>query len=145
MDKITDVETMLGITTGVKRGDEAIWERYGFLPTRENPLPAAENTLVAVIKVLWLKHPNLKRPSGLVDSPIAEVRANHGRWIIRCPFCSSAQIASSSDHRFFCVDCLNATVGGSFVRTKWPTNKKAIERKLLTKPDKTQRNWIAGG
>lgn len=59
-----------------------------------------------------------------VHEPI-RVSMNHGRWIVKCPWCGSAQYASVTDHRFFCVDCGNK--GQGWAKTVWPRNADQIE------------------
>lgn len=52
----------------------------------------------------------------------ARVYENAGRWVVDCPFCRSAQVASETDHRYLCADadCLNGAVDGAYIRTLWP-------------------------
>jgi hypothetical protein len=73
----------------------------------------------------------------------ALVRLNHGRWIVDCPFCPSAQIASASDPLFLCSDCLNFAIGSRWVRVVWPkpANRKAIEEAVHLRPSKEVMNW----
>lgn len=83
------------------------------------------------------------RPRELVAIPVAIAEVNHGRWIVRCPFCTSAQFASKTDHRFFCVDCLNDRGGRAWVSVLWPDVQTivAIERALLARPEIDFMNW----
>lgn len=71
-----------------------------------------------------------------------EVRVNHGRWIIDCP-CGGAQLACRTDHRFFCVDCLNAWTSGAWVPVTWPADPDGIARQLASRPVELQ-NWEPG-
>jgi hypothetical protein len=64
-----------------------------------------------------------------------------GRWIVMCP-CGGAQLASREDHRFFCVDCLNAQVGGQWRTVSWPDDAAAIEAALLRRPESYTRTWL---
>jgi hypothetical protein len=68
---------------------------------------------------------------------------NHGRWIVRCPFCTGAQLADPEDHRFFCNDCLNHPVEGRVLVVDWPNPvvQPAIEQALLDRPVASTRNW----
>lgn len=84
------------------------------------------------------------RPQGVSSKAIAYAEVNHGRWIVRCPFCASAQFASKVDHRFFCVECLNETVGRRWVRVTWPADVDAIEVALLKRAGEQTRNWLPG-
>jgi hypothetical protein len=74
---------------------------------------------------------------------VAVVRANHGRWIVDCPFCRGAQLASPTDRRFLCADCGNVNVGGKWLRVIWPADPAAIEAALLVRPLEN-RNWWPG-
>jgi hypothetical protein len=64
-----------------------------------------------------------------------------GRWIVMCP-CGGAQLASRKEHRFFCVDCLNAQVGGQWRTVRWPEEAEAIEAALLLRPEPHTRTWL---
>jgi hypothetical protein len=64
-----------------------------------------------------------------------------GRWIVMCP-CGGAQLAARDDHRFFCVDCLNAQVGGQWRTVSWPADAAAIETALLRRPAPETRTWL---
>jgi hypothetical protein len=64
-----------------------------------------------------------------------------GRWIVMCP-CGGAQLAAREDHRFFCIDCLNAGVGGQWRRVNWPDDAADIEAVLLRRPDPETRTWL---
>ena len=64
-----------------------------------------------------------------------------GRWIVMCP-CGGAQLAAREDHRFFCVDCLNAQVGGQWRTVAWPEDAEAIETALLARPAPETRTWL---
>lgn len=71
------------------------------------------------------------------------VYANHGRWIIECPDCRGAQIASADDRRFMCDECANATVDGLWRPVVWPEETAEIDRALSLRPVENQ-NWIPG-
>jgi hypothetical protein len=75
--------------------------------------------------------------------PTAEAVVNHGRWIVRCPFCTGAQLADPDERVFFCIDCLNHKVQGRIVRVKWPSPalRGPIEQALTDRPVTTNRNW----
>lgn len=67
------------------------------------------------------------------------VRLGHGRWIIDCP-CGSAQLASISDPRLWCVECGNSDSDGKWRRITWPDDPAAIEN-LLAGRAVANRNW----
>lgn len=71
------------------------------------------------------------------------VYANHGRWIVECPDCRGAQIASAVDHRFMCCECANAAVGGLWRAVVWPEEHAEIDRALSVRPLENQ-NWSPG-
>jgi hypothetical protein len=75
----------------------------------------------------------------------AFVSINQGRWIVTCPFpgCSSAQMASHTDRRFWCVDCENKASGSRWVEVIWPDQPTDIEG-WLTKRPATAKNWVPG-
>lgn len=82
-------------------------------------------------------------PSGLAAGPVLPVKANHGRWIVSCPFCPSASFASRRDWRFWCVRCGNGTAGGAWLPITWPDAIRAIEAALRARPV-PNRNWWPG-
>jgi hypothetical protein len=84
-------------------------------------------------------------PEGLATVS-AHAEVNHGRWIVFCPFCAGAQMASAADHRFFCVDCLHELpkkCRGKWLPVIWPKNREDIEVVLLERPGIENRNWFA--
>ena len=85
-----------------------------------------------------LKHVG-ELPTDVGDSEVSPV-VNHGRWIIPCPWCFSASMASRDDPRFLCVECRN---GGTerWARVVWPDAKDTIEELLTMRPDPRTRNW----
>lgn len=69
--------------------------------------------------------------------------ANHGRWVVECPDCRGAQLASPSDPRFMCNCCGNVAAGGAWRPVIWPKNRDAIEEQLAARPPEN-RNWSPG-
>ena len=85
-------------------------------------------------------------PQGLHDQLTAHAYVNHGRWCVDCPYgCGSAQYASHSDRRFFCVDCANRG-DPRWVPVAWPSELEltTIEAVLSVRPDPTTQNWRPG-
>jgi hypothetical protein len=72
-----------------------------------------------------------------------QVQVNDSRWLVQCPLCRSAQVASVGDRRFFCVDCLNAHVQGRWIVVDWPANADEIEAELVKRPLPHTRGWTA--
>jgi len=69
------------------------------------------------------------------------VFANHGRWIVQCPECNSAEIADWSQHHFLCTACGNAAHGGHPIPVSWPTDVEHIS-KLLARRQIPNQNWF---
>lgn len=80
-------------------------------------------------------------PTVTAAGPVLTPIVNHGRWIVNCPFCPSAEYASLEDRRFFCTDCGNPLVGGAWLPVRWPAHHAEIERLLVSRP-RTARNWM---
>lgn len=78
-------------------------------------------------------------------SVAVQVYVNHGRWIVECPDCRGAQLASPTDRRFMCSDCGNVDAGGAWRPVIWPSDKQAatIEELLALRPVENQ-NWRPG-
>jgi hypothetical protein len=73
-----------------------------------------------------------------------EVYANHGRWIVECSDCHSAQLASRTDLRFMCDCCANAAIGCLWRPVIWPKEHVQIEAVLSERPKAANRNWAPG-
>jgi hypothetical protein len=71
------------------------------------------------------------------------VRGNHGRWIVECDHCSSAQLAASTDHRFMCVTCGNAYQDGAWRPVEWPEDPDELAAHLEARPAHLA-NWEPG-
>ena len=113
----------------------------GYYPIRS--LPVAERALASY----WERRDVAPfRPQGVATKLVAVAEVNHGRWIVRCPFCTSAQLAAKSDRRFFCVTCLNEQVGRRWVRVMWPAASLVvgIEAALLVRPETAFMYWRPG-
>lgn len=84
--------------------------------------------------------------SSQVSTVVVDVRCNHARWIVECPWCGSAQVAGDADRRWFCIACKNVAVAGKWCRLQWPTpaTRAAIEATLTERPEKANMNWAPG-
>lgn len=89
-------------------------------------------------------------PSSIHPVYTAEAHLNHGRWVVHCPGwpdCMGAQMASYSDRKFFCVNCLGLTYDcpDSWVAVLWPEDSFIAEMTplLLRRPIESQ-NWSPG-
>lgn len=68
---------------------------------------------------------------------------NHGRWVVECPDCPGAQLASRADRRFLCNYCGNAAIGGLWRPVVWPKAVSSIEAELEKRPTRSA-NWLPG-
>lgn len=97
----------------------------------------------AVLNV-WLAQdkapPHVPKSSLIAPTVQAIAYVNHGRWVVECPFCPSAQVASTWDRRFFCTDCGNAAVGGGWIEVVWPGEADEIDAALADRP-RVNANW----
>ena len=80
-------------------------------------------------------------PVELAAAPILKAEVNHGRWIVRCPYCAGAELADHADPRFFCLSCYNVGSGGKWLPVQFPGDGRAIEGELLKRPE-ANRNWL---
>lgn len=84
----------------------------------------------------------LTAPTGPAGSAVPVV-ANQARWVVECPACHGAQLASPSDRRFMCDNCGNLAVGGKWRPVTWPPDPDAIAAVLADRPAEN-RNWLPG-
>lgn len=65
---------------------------------------------------------------------------NHGRWVVICDECGSAQVASRTDRRFWCVDCRPT----GWRKVEWPPDDQVTqaEAALAARPDPRAQNWL---
>ena len=69
-------------------------------------------------------------------------RVNHGAWIVDCPNpdCGGAEYRwEGGDFMFW--SCFNAQVGHSYLRTRFPKERRTIEAILDLRPE-PNRNWM---
>ncbi len=84
----------------------------------------------------------LPLPSGEAAAPILKAEVNHGRWIVRCPFCAGAEAADPDSPRFYCLTCCNEPVQNRFLSVQWPGEKEAIEAELTKRGKEGNQNWL---
>ncbi len=106
-----------------------------------------------MVVMAWPREVPYQKPGALQlddekgNSLQAPAVVNHGRWIVECPTlgCGGAQLASSTDNRFFCTDCLNVLVEGRWMAVKWPpaSDVRRIDAVLTPRPVEA-RNWRPG-
>jgi hypothetical protein len=81
-------------------------------------------------------------PGRVLGGPKAVAYANHGRWVIDCPFgCGNARMAYEGVG-FWCDECGNAEVGGQELDVVWPDDRDDIEDVLARRPREPNRNWF---
>ena len=68
---------------------------------------------------------------------------NHGRLIVKCPFCSGAELVDKNDKRFFCLSCFNKKANGKWIPVIIPENLDEIET-ILNSRDEQNQNWLPG-
>lgn len=64
---------------------------------------------------------------------------NHGRWVVECPVCASAQIGEPTDQRFYCGQC-----GNGWFKVVYPDNFMEIEAVLAKVALPENTNWLPG-
>jgi len=86
----------------------------------------------------------VRMPTGTHKGMTLSPRLDHGRWVVDCPFCTGAALASYTDPRFYCCDCLHVGTDaeGRWVRVDWPraTTIRAVEEAVASRPE-PRRNW----
>lgn len=109
---------------------------------RERGVPVAFRAAAMNAKAMRIP---LRVTDDIEPSPTVLVRVNHGRWLVDCPWCNGAQVASITDRRFVCADCFNAPVQGHPLRTAWPSDelRAEIEAEMQLRSDPA-RNWMPG-
>ncbi len=74
-----------------------------------------------------------------LSNKTVRAKINHGRWLVLCPNCPSAEFLFN-DKRFFCSECKNEAIGGELYRVIMPMKKSQIEA-LLESRSISNRNW----
>ncbi|SCZ80386.1 hypothetical protein [Acidaminobacter hydrogenoformans] len=69
---------------------------------------------------------------------------NHGRWIVKCPFCAGAEVISTHDPVFYCLSCLNIKNDGDLLPVLIPDNYREIEAELRDRKNEANQNWAPG-
>lgn len=110
----------------------------------DEAIPAAYRLHVLIAEEsrrLGLVHHPVPLPDSVSDEHETFAYVNHGRWVVDCPFCGSAQHAAKTDHRFLCSECGNAEARGAWLPVRWPRDAKKIEQVLDERPREANRNW----
>jgi hypothetical protein len=96
-----------------------------------------------VMSMVAARRGSIQPPKSSLSIIVVPVEANHGRWLINCPFCRGAEPADPNDPRFFCLSCGNVKALGEWLQVRWPLAKEKIEAVLLARPEEHQ-NWKEG-
>ncbi len=72
-------------------------------------------------------------------------RIDNGRWLIDCPNCNSALMASRVFSIFICAECGSPENGGLWYTVRYPEERKEIERLLLLRPATTKGGFTKAG
>lgn len=133
------VDSLIANTLALAKAYEPPTEPAGWTPPQRCVWRSTENKLPVNQRFAIVNDRSLCRDVK------AFVSIRQARWLTLCPFphCSGAQMASWSDRRFLCVDCLNKAVGGRWIDAVWPLNASEIERWLVHRPDYA-KNWDVG-
>lgn len=91
---------------------------------------------------MWALMRGVPVPAGTAPSPRPAAVVNHGRWIVRCPYCPSAEFASRTCHLFLCCECANQNNG--WLQVRWPNDAALIEQTLLARPGRHNQHWEPG-
>lgn len=83
-------------------------------------------------------------PAGDAAGPTVQAEVNHGRWIVRCPWCNGAEGADRADRYFYCLGCQNVLAGGKRVPVRFPSAANELETLLARRPGEASRNWLPG-
>jgi hypothetical protein len=106
---------------------------------------AGDDHAESILRAHWPAQVPFGLPIGTHPSITAKVEVNLSRWVVRCPWCPSAQVACDTDRRFFCVECLSGGANGQWIPVVWPDDdtRHAIEALLELRPVGNQ-HWKPG-
>lgn len=110
-------------------------------PIKELPQLSAPERVVVRFWPPAFGSGDLQLPEGITEETSVPVIVNYGRWLVQCPWCPSAQVASREDHRFFCIECAN-NQSMKWIRVTWPDTHVAVERLLGKRHMREIRNWL---
>jgi hypothetical protein len=104
----------------------------------DTPLAFGAEALLADLN----RRPRREEPTKTSRMKALVAYVNHSRWIVDCPDCNSAQVASPSDPRFFCAECANVAVDGAWRRVVFPDDVDTLEQALDARREPATRNWL---
>lgn len=91
--------------------------------------------------VMRSRRTHLKLPDQMSEQTV-DAEINHGKWIVKCPFCAGAEMADMNDPRFFCLSCYNQE-SSDWLQVTFPKDRQKIEVELLKREQKNQ-HWLPG-
>lgn len=91
-------------------------------------------------RLYWSAPTQFNPDAPTAGAPVPAV-VNHGRWIVMCPDCPGAQLASMGDARFMCTYCGNVANGGAWRPVLVPAQRAQIETVVESRPDLKTQNW----
>lgn len=112
-----------------------------FIKTARQQFGALRNSKMTLVEFLSHKANELGFPFDA--HPRNKVRAiiNHGRWIVKCPFCPGGECVDPNEPVFFCLSCGNSDNAGHVMDVQFPDERGMIEAILLRRPRIENRNW----
>lgn len=83
-------------------------------------------------------------PATIIHRGSVKAHVNHNRWIVQCPFCSSAELASKVHRMFWCAECQMRSNDGCALNVIFPAPRTMaeIETVLLMRENIDNRNWF---
>ena len=81
-----------------------------------------------------------------------KARINHGRWIVDCPICNSAEYVFEGKHLLLCQNCMNdgtdlfreVTLPANIDKIEAILNKRQAKEYIAGRPNYPNRNWEPG-
>ena len=93
---------------------------------------------------LLIARKHRKKLSGELADIAVKAEINHGRWVVKCPFCPGAELGDPENPRFMCLSCYNQDAGGKWLKVEYQKQAGKIETELLKRPKKHNQNWTPG-
>ena len=128
-----------------------IYKLEDWLQDRTGPTSGVKLSLSQFLQPWWAKYqggqiPGLSERQGELTASI-----NHGRWVVECPACSGAIMASIESPYFICTGCGSVDNDGKWYDVVFPpeAQRREIETLLTKRPARhpllaATRNWTPG-
>lgn len=77
----------------------------------------------------------------ITHTEVIQARVNHGRWVVDCPECPSAQMGDPADPRFLCAEC-----AAGWCKVVYPSAEfiEQLEELFRIVPQQRNMNWVPG-